>query len=238
MSMGRVGFWDAGKVSRETLYTRKSVMDAMRLCGSTFMVRRIWTIQDYKDGLVEHCSACWDEVSHQSKRPSNCPNCFGTTFEGGYRPVELKRVVVLENTSDDIVVSKDGVSQKFDVTIKAACEPIYHDGDVFAEVLDMVGDKVTLIGRIFQLEGGVQCKTLQGVTSSNNVEMTTNFQRMIISQQGQGKLLFPTDKRYSKEFWGVDFDLTESRDNVCDHQYLMNSDNQNGNKWQSKPQWP
>lgn len=238
MSMGRVAYWDAGKVSREILYTRKAVQDAMRLCGSTWLVRRVWTLQDYKDGIVKRCPECWDEVNHQSKKPSNCLSCYGTTFEGGYRDVEIRRLIVLENTNADIEYSKDGVSQKFDVTIKAACEPIYHDGDVIAEVLDMTGDKVAMMGRIFQLDGPVQCKTLQGVTSSNNVEMTTNFQRMIVSQQGQGKLLLPTDKRYTKDFWGVDFDLTESPDHVCDPQYLMNSDNQKGNKWQSKPQWP
>lgn len=236
--MGRVTFWDAGHISREVLYTRKSVEDGMRLCGATWLVRRMWTLQDLKDGLVKRCPVCWDEVNHQSKRPNDCPNCYGTTFDGGYRPVEIRRVVVNENQNQDTEYDKDGVNTKFDVSVKMACEPIYHDGDVFAEVLEMTGTRVTLMGRIFQIDGPVKPQTLQGVTSSNNTEMTTNFQRMVVSQSAVGRLLLPTDARYTSDFWGVDFDLTINRDHVCDPPQLMNSDNQNGSKWQSQPSWP
>lgn len=236
--MGRVTYWDAGHISREVLYTRKAVEDGMRLCGGTWLVRRIWTLQDLHDGLVRRCPVCWDEVNHQSKRPNDCPNCYGTTYEGGYRPVEIRRVVVLENANQDTEYDRDGVSTRFDVTVKMACEPIYHDGDVFAEALDMTGTKVTMMGRIFQLDGPVKCQTIEGVTSSNNTEMTVNFQRKIVSQSGTGKLLLPTDARYTSDFWGVGFDLTVERDHVCDPPQLMNSDNQHGEKWQSAPSWP
>ena len=172
--MGRVAYWDAGHVSREVLYTRKAVEDGMRLCGSTWLVRRMWTLQDLADGLVKRCPGCWDEVNHQSKRPNDCPNCYGTTFDGGYRPLEMRRMVVNENGSDNTEYDNHGTREKFDVTVKMAVEPIYHDGDLLCEVLEMTGTLVTLRGRIFQLDGPVKYQTIQGVVSSNNTEMTTN----------------------------------------------------------------
>ena len=237
--MGRVAYWDAGHVSREVLYTRKAVEDGMRLCGSTWLVRRMWTLQDLADGLVKRCPVCWDEVNHQSKRPNDCPNCYGTTFDGGYRPLEMRRMVVNENGSDNTEYDNHGTREKFDVTVKMAVEPIYHDGDLLCEVLEMTGTLVTLRGRIFQLDGRVKYQTIQGVVSSNNTEMTTNLQRMLVSQSGTAKLLLPTDFRYSDELWaGAPHSLTVSRDHVCDPPQLMNSDNQSGGKWQSEPSWP
>lgn len=237
--MGRVTYWDAGHLSREVLYTRKAVEDGMKLCGATWLVRRMWTLQDLADGLVKRCPICWDDVSHQSKRPNDCPNCYGTTFDGGYRPLEMRRLVVNENGSDNTEYDNHGTREKFDVMVKMAVEPIYHDGDLLCEVLEMTGTLVTMRGRIFQLDGPVKYQTIQGVVSSNNTEMTTNIQRMLVSQSGGAKLLLPTDARYADALWGdAPHSLTISRDHVFDPPQLMNSDNQNGNKWQSAPDWP
>ena len=107
--MGRVAFWDAGHISREVLYTRKSVEDGMRLCGATWLVRRMWTLQDLKDGLVKRCSVCWDEVNHQSKRPNDCPNCYGTQKDKGYQDpvVTYMRIMTISTTTQHD--SQDGV---------------------------------------------------------------------------------------------------------------------------------
>lgn len=50
----------------------------------------LWNAADYKAGRVTHCSTCFTSQGlvaevYQQPAKRNCPNCFGTTFEGGYR---------------------------------------------------------------------------------------------------------------------------------------------------------
>lgn len=237
--MSKVGMWDAGRVSREVLYTRKAVQDGMRLTGASWLVRRTWTLQEVERGAISRCPACYDPITNHASN-SRCPVCYGTGYDGGYKPVELVRILVTENQPYDIRPEKAGSHDVFNVNVKMACEPIYHNGDVFAEVLEMTGTKVSLVGRMFKLDGAVKAQTLQGVTSSNNVEMTTNWQRMLISQSGTGKLLPGTDLivEDSQKFWGAPCDLREVRDIEIKPETLRNSDSQDGTKWQSLPEWP
>lgn len=69
---------------------------ALTFYGEYSMFILMWRLADHLKGFVERCSTCWRddasvgmtkemaEVYGQSPR-EKCPNCFGTTFEGGYK---------------------------------------------------------------------------------------------------------------------------------------------------------
>ncbi len=55
----------------------------------------MWTIRDFEAGLVARCSVCYLDlgiIADTYKQPSQdkCPNCFGTTFEGGYKALLVR----------------------------------------------------------------------------------------------------------------------------------------------------
>src|ERR1043165_6197117 len=54
----------------------------------------MWTLLDFEAGHVTRCARCYSTSGTVANREANvynqpsinrCPDCFGTTFEGGYR---------------------------------------------------------------------------------------------------------------------------------------------------------
>jgi len=66
----------------------------------------MWHIDDHNKGLVARCSNCYlpfGDVSEVYKQPSirNCPVCYGTTFEGGYKARIVRPAIWNINASED-----------------------------------------------------------------------------------------------------------------------------------------
>ena len=64
--------------------------DALFRFGEYTMFVLMWRIQDFEAGLVDRCPTCYvayGEVADAYGQPAKrlCPDCYGTTFEGGYR---------------------------------------------------------------------------------------------------------------------------------------------------------
>lgn len=193
--MPRIGRLATGRLSREVLYMRRSVLDAMRWAGTKVVVRRAWTLGDLEEGRVTHCPRCWDPMLRQV-RDTRCPFCYGTGYEGGYRPMEVTWASISENSAaSGDRQEQAGVREQQDMTIKLPCEPIFHNGDVFAEIRREVDGKVTEIGRVFTLDGAVQRQTVQGWVSNVTNDRETRVEDMVVSQSGTLKLLLPTDVR-------------------------------------------
>lgn len=73
--------------------------DALWHYGELAMFCLMWTIRDLNLGYVDRCSSCWmsnDRLSaaYGQGSQNKCPNCFGTTFEGGYRALIIRPTVV------------------------------------------------------------------------------------------------------------------------------------------------
>lgn len=69
---------------------RQRQVEAIYRFGEYAVFVLMWRIQDFKAGLVARCPTCYvsqGRVAEVFKQPSNakCPDCFGTTFEGGYK---------------------------------------------------------------------------------------------------------------------------------------------------------
>ena len=210
--MTRNWIWDKGsRVSREVLFTRRSVMDGMRWAGTKMVCRMSRSESDVNNGALSHCPHCWDEVLRQVVN-TRCPYCHGTGYEHGYAEPFVLWCSIHENSSTDMRGEKQGVRDEQNVRLVLPCEPIFGDGDLFAEIRAERCGKVTEIGRIFQLDGPIDRQTIQGWVSDDGHDgyRRTRVEDIIISQRGTAKLLLPSSPIYEAgvEFWdcGCDCD--------------------------------
>lgn len=193
-------------VSREVLFMRKSIADNLRWAGSLMLCRQPWTKKDFDEDKVGKCSYCYDEVLKQSKT-TRCKHCFGTGFEGGYKPAFIVRAQLQNNTSNHDVSNNAGLSEEQRSTLRLACDGhIYGSGDLFAEIVEMKDNRPTKVGRVFQVSGDIVRQTIQGLVSTDNPDAIMNLTDRMVAQQATARLLLGTDERVlcSDEFWGVD----------------------------------
>lgn len=91
---------------------RRSQTEAMFRYGEYTMFVLMWNLQDLLDGLVGRCQRCYLAYgkvadAYGQAAQSNCPDCFGTTFEGGYR-ARVVRPAVWEDTNEDFKPGQRG----------------------------------------------------------------------------------------------------------------------------------
>ena len=194
--------------SRETIFIRQSITDALRIAGGLFAYRRKYNQRDINQEAIEHCPYCYDEVLKQVKN-SRCKYCYGTGMAGGgYRPLAVVRAHLTVNSRDyENKFENAGIREAQDMTLKLPYEPLFNSGDVFAEILEMEDGIPKRLGRMFQIAGDVTWKTIAGIVSNNRDDLTLDLRDRIVSQEAQVKLLLETDDKYlvSDEFWGLDY---------------------------------
>lgn len=192
-------------VSREVLFVRRSIADALRWSGTVMLCRQPWSKSDFNAGRVGHCPECYDEVLKQ-QRNMRCRGCYGIGFEGGYKPAFAVRAHIQNNSANHDVGDNAGMREEQNPTIKLACDGhIYGSGDLFAEVLEISGGVPSRIGRVFQISGSINRQTVQGLVSTEKWEAGMDLTDRMVAQQGTVKLLLATDERVlcSDEFWGI-----------------------------------
>lgn len=202
--MARNQIWNKGsRVSREVLFTRRSVMDGMRWAGTKMVCRISRSQGEIDSGELKHCPHCWDEVLKQVSN-TRCPYCQGTGYELGYKEPFVLWCSIHENSPMDEKDEKPGIRDDQNVRLVLPCEPIFGDGDVFAEIRAECNGHVTEIGRIFQLDGPIERQTIQGWVSDDGHDgyRRTRVEDIIIAQRGTAKLLLPSSPVYEA---GVDF---------------------------------
>lgn len=190
--------------SREVEWVRLGVRDGLRMAGTMVMCRQAYTLADLKNG-AQMCHACYDPVLKQSANQC-CPYCYGTGFEGGYKPPFKTWCALAENSPTDDNTSKAGIRPAGNMTVKLPVDRIFHDGDVFCEIRRQRGGKVLELGRMFQIEGPLRRQTVQGWVSDTGGDGSRGdvVEDMLVSQEGTVKLILPTDAMYSPDFWGID----------------------------------
>jgi hypothetical protein len=87
-------------------FFRFSHDEALYSLGEWNIFFLMWHIDDHNAGLVERCSNCYlpfGDVSEVFKQSSvrNCPVCFGTTFEGGYKARIVRPAIWNLNADED-----------------------------------------------------------------------------------------------------------------------------------------
>lgn len=194
------------RVSREVLFMRRSVMDGMRWAGTKMVCRQSFPLGS------EHCPYCWDDILKQVKN-TRCPHCNGTGYLEGYGEPFVLWCSILENSPVDEKVEKPGIRDEQTARLVLPCEPIFKDGDIFAEIREESDGTVVEVGRVFKLDGPVERQTVQGWVSDDHAdgERRSVVEDIIIAQRGTAKLMLPTDSIYSAgaAFWNAESQIAE-----------------------------
>ena len=81
--------------------------------GELGLFTLMWRHYDFEAGRVDRCSTCFGGVKSRQanafKQPtdSECPDCFGTTYEGGFR-AQIIRPMLMSDRSDNTVEGRAG----------------------------------------------------------------------------------------------------------------------------------
>ena len=180
-------------------------MDGMRWAGTKMLCRMSWSQSEHDDGMVRHCPHCWDPVLKQVIN-TRCPFCHGTGYDDAYAEPFVVWCSILENSPVDEKHEKGGLRDEQTVRLVLPSEPIFKDGDIFAEIRCEHCGRVSEIGRVFMLDGPVERQTIQGWVSNDCTDgsRSSRVEDIIIAQRGQAKLLLPSDTVYQAgpDFWG------------------------------------
>lgn len=96
---------------------------ALAIFGEYAMFSLMWNLEDHLKGLVERCSVCWKvnekrAAAYGQSSQEDCPNCFGTTFEGGYK-ARIVRLSLWDHNEKDREESKRGEVQRQTATVQS-----------------------------------------------------------------------------------------------------------------------
>lgn len=133
--------------------------EALYSFGEYAMFVLMWSMEDLEAKRVRRCPLCWgvegtDSVqaaiaaTYQQPTQAKCPECFGTTFEGGYR-ARIIRPAIFSDTDEDQQRQARGVVNPQDLSIESTTDFRVRSGDfVFRATGDRyqlrVPDRVTL----------------------------------------------------------------------------------------------
>lgn len=109
--------------------------EALYAYGEYVMYTLMWRPADYEAGLVEHCTTCWD-VTQQSRQAeafaqptkSKCPDCYGTTFEGGFR-AQIIRPTLMADRNSEVDEDRQGVVVTDTISVETTSDFTLHKGD-------------------------------------------------------------------------------------------------------------
>lgn len=98
-------FWLPDRQDYAVLQERQRHTEALYQFGEYTMFVVLWRIQDHTAGHVDRCPRCFIAYGktaevYQQPAQNDCPECFGTTFEGGYK-ARLVRPALWDDTKDD-----------------------------------------------------------------------------------------------------------------------------------------
>lgn len=112
---------------------RRRHNQALWMVGETTMFALMWHIEDFQEGLVERCRTCYDsqgaiaDVYGQSDQ-NKCPDCFGTTFDGGFKAI-IVRPAIFSDTDEGETFHGRGVIHPNDLAIESTPDFRVRNGD-------------------------------------------------------------------------------------------------------------
>jgi hypothetical protein len=140
--------------------------EALQWYGEQCIVRLLWRAEDAAAGLVGYCQTCQDSpnpsqpnvaiqsrVSNVYKQTGNsyCPDCFGTTFSGGFQPTCYHTYMLASDTEDDRRNMSTGQFWKQNPRVQLSWFPQIRVGDLVVRVESWNGDTPTVTSERFQV---------------------------------------------------------------------------------------
>lgn len=112
---------------------RRRHQQALWYFGEPAMFALMWHLEDFQNDLVERCPTCFEskgriaEVYGQAS-DAKCPDCFGTTFEGGFKALIIRPAIFSDSDESETKHSR-GVVHPNDLTIESTPDFRIRSGD-------------------------------------------------------------------------------------------------------------
>lgn len=109
---------------------RQRHLQALYTIGEWTIFCLMWHLEDFQKGLVTRCLTCYSRSSQaygQGER-NKCPDCFGSTFEGGYRAI-IVRPAIFADTDEDLKYQARGVVGSDDLDMESTPDFRVRTGD-------------------------------------------------------------------------------------------------------------
>lgn len=101
--------------------------------GEYTMFVMMWTVSDFEEGLVDRCSTCYSsygKIAEAYGQPArtDCPNCFGTSLEGGFK-AQIVRPAIWDFTEPDTQTNARGEVTLASATVQTTGDFSMNTGD-------------------------------------------------------------------------------------------------------------
>lgn len=126
-------FWLPPKQTTAEAIVRDEHFEALYAAGEYVMFILWWTAIDHEQGLVEHCHTCWgssrEAQAFSQPLRNDCPDCFGTGFEGGYR-AKIMRPAIITDNAPNTEPGNRGVFVTDDITVETTDDFTLRNRDI------------------------------------------------------------------------------------------------------------
>jgi hypothetical protein len=112
---------------------RRRHNEALWYFGENTMFALMWHLEDFQNDLVERCPTCYEsqgavaDVYGQSNE-YKCPDCFGTTFEGGFKALIIRPAIFSDTDEGETKLAR-GIVHPNDLSIESTPDFRIRTGD-------------------------------------------------------------------------------------------------------------
>jgi len=140
--------------------------EALQWYGEECVVRLLWRAEDAQAGLVTYCLTCQDSpnptapstgiqtrVSQVYRQTGNsyCPDCYGTTFTGGFQPTAYHLYMLATDTEDNRRMLQTGQFWRQNPQVQFSWFPQIRQGDLVVRITQWDGDTPLASSTVFQV---------------------------------------------------------------------------------------
>lgn len=160
------------------------------MVGEYTMFVLMWHVMDFTAGLVQRCNRCYvsqGKIAEVYKQPAQnrCPDCFGTTFEGGFK-ARIVRPAIFSDTNEEESTDRRGVTRTQPASIESTSDFRIRKGD-YAFRAD--GTRWWLRGaEVVRLRSGF------GYPSQANEGLNVNISQANLENDASPAYLIPPDQ--------------------------------------------
>lgn len=112
---------------------RRRHNEALWYVGENTMFVLMWHLEDFQNNLVKRCLTCYQSQGmisqvYQQTDQYKCPDCFGTTFDGGFKAI-IVRPAIFSDTDEGETKHSRGVVHPNDLSIDSTPDFRVRTGD-------------------------------------------------------------------------------------------------------------
>jgi hypothetical protein len=177
--------------------------EALYQLGEYAIFALMWHLEDFTAGLVGRCQRCYLGDTSIESRISDaygqgdqykCPDCYGTTFEGGYKAI-IVRPAIFSDVDKDQKAHSRGTVNSDEVDLESTPDFRIRTGDY---CIRATGDRLYL-----RVPSRVTLRTGFGIPYQTTGAITYNHARAVIEDPENVAYMVPPDNRRALEILSV-----------------------------------